>query len=113
MVADTDTVNQSAFHFALNPIPVTDGESLWAAGRVPRDVTGISYRLPGGRDVAATINGAGYWMLKDHKAAPGITGGDVNDLPPVEVTISRASGKQTFTLKFSEQTMCNQVSHGC
>jgi len=87
---------------------------LWAAGRVPDDVTGISYRLPGGRAVGATITSAGYWMLKYHQGEPGITGGgDVKDLPPVEVRVSRAAGDQTFMLEFSERTMCNQVSHGC
>ena len=113
LVPDSDAIRASTFHFALNPIASPGGESLWAAGRVPADVTAISYRLPGNHEVAATISASGYWMVKDHRSDPGYGEEKVDDWPPVVVTVTRPSGTSTFTLKFSEETMCNQVSHGC
>ena len=112
--ADTTLVNAASFSFALNPIAVIGGESLWAAGRLPADVTKLSYRLPGKRDVAATIGPDGYWMMKFHQDGSSLDSAeDVRDWDPVVVTVSRPSGDQRFTLKFSEKTMCHQVSHGC
>ena len=54
-IADTPAVRKSAFFFALNPIGDTGTASLWAAGRVPVDVSAITYRLPGEREVAARM----------------------------------------------------------
>jgi hypothetical protein len=115
VVADTPTLRKSAFSFAVNPIGSTGAQSLWAAGRVPADVSSITYRLPGNRDVRATIDDDGYWMLKHHSAdGEGIgTEENVADWPPVVVTVARASGTQRYTIGFSQETMCRQVSHGC
>jgi hypothetical protein len=109
---DSGTVARSSFYFALNPIEAT-GESLWAAGKVPSDVSAISYRLPGGRDVPATINKNGYWMLMFHSTTTLIAEGNVADWAPVVVTVTRPSGTETFSISFTEETMCRQVSHGC
>lgn len=114
LIADLPVVRKSAFSFAVNPIGTTGAQSLWAAGRVPDDVSAISYRLPGNRNVAASIDD-GYWMLKHHSGSGrGIgTEEDVTDWPPVVVTVTRASGTQRYTIDFTEETMCRQVSHGC
>lgn len=114
-IPDTATVKKSAFFFAVNPVGFSGAQSLWAAGRTPADVSAITYRLPGGQDVAATINAEGYWMLKHHSAAGEDIGpaGNVAEWPPVVVTVTRASGDQRHTITFGEETMCRQVSHGC
>jgi hypothetical protein len=109
---DAGTVAKPSFFFALNPIEAT-GESLWAAGKVPTDVSAISYRLPGGRDVPATINRNGYWMLMYHSTTTQIAEGNVADWEPVVVTVTRPGGTKTFSISFTEETMCRQVSHGC
>ena len=105
----------TAFSFAVNPIGSTGASSLWAAGRVPTDVSAIGYRLPGDQDVAATIDDQGYWMLKYHTAAEKDIGSQdrSSDWPPVQVTVTRPSGTTRYSIEFSEETMCRQVSHGC
>ena len=101
-----------SFYFAENPIEATGGSSLWAAGRVPSDVSAITYRLPGNRDVAARIENDGYWMMMFHTDGDLAEGG-VQDWPPVVVTITRPSGTQRITIPFTEKTSCRQVTHGC
>jgi hypothetical protein len=96
----------------VNPIELA-GESLWAAGKVPNNVSAITYRLPGGRDVPATINRNGYWMLMYHSTTTLIAEGNVADWEPVLVTVTRPSGREKFSISFTEETMCRQVSHGC
>jgi hypothetical protein len=111
---DTGTVAKSSFYFAVNPIGSTPAASLWAAGKVPTDVSAISYRLPGGRDVAATIDNNGYWMLMYNSGTTPIAdGSNVADWEPVEVTVTRPGGTKKFSISFTEETMCRQVSHGC
>jgi hypothetical protein len=109
--ADMATVAKPSFYFAVNPIGET-GSSLWAAGKVPADVSAISYRLPGGRNVPATIDHNGYWMLMYHSATD-IATGNVTRWEPVEVTVTRPQGTEQFSIPFTEKTMCRQVSHGC
>ncbi len=109
---DIATLAKPSFYFAVNPIGA-NGASLWAAGKVPTDVSAISYRLPGGRSVAATIGHNGYWMLMYHSATTDIAPGNVTRWEPVEVTVTRPGGTETFSISFSEKTMCRQVSHGC
>jgi hypothetical protein len=111
--AGTSVINKSAFYFALNPIGDSGGSSLWAAGRVPSDVSAITYRLPGKRDVAARINDDGYWMLMFHTDSADLVEGNVADWPPVVVTITRPSGTRRLTIPFTVETMCRQVTHGC
>jgi hypothetical protein len=115
LIPDTPTVRRSAFFFAVNPIGDTGASSLWAAGRVPTDVSAITYRLPGDREVAATISERGYWMLKHHSGSGESIGSEESsrDWPPVLVTVTRPSGTQRYTIPFTEETMCRQVSHGC
>lgn len=36
----------------------------------------------------------------------------IEDWEPVIVTVTRTSGQERFTIPFTEETMCNQVSHG-
>jgi hypothetical protein len=111
---DSGTVAKRSFFFAVNPIDGTPGASLWAAGKVPTDVSAISYRLPGGRDVAATINRNGYWMLMYHSDTADIgPESNATDWEPVVVTVTRVRGTETFSISFTEETMCRQVSHGC
>lgn len=109
---DTADLAKSSFYFALNPI-VDTGESLWAAGRVPRDVTGISYRLPGKRDVAAEIGADGYWMVMYADEQAYLDEGDVADWDPVVVTVVGGTGTRRHSIPFSVDIMCRQVSHGC
>ena len=113
VVPDSTGLRTSSFYFALNPIAANDGVSLWAAGRVPSDVTGISYALPGGRDVAAEMDKDGYWMVKFHLDGADLASGNVSGWDPVVVTVDRPGGPKTYRLPFSETSMCNQVSHGC
>lgn len=111
---DTGTVAKRSFFFAVNPIDGTPGASLWAAGKVPTDVSAISYRLPGGRDVAATIDRNGYWMLMYHSDTANIgPESNVADWEPVVVTVTRPRGTEKFSISFTEETSCRQVSHGC
>jgi hypothetical protein len=114
-IPDEPVLRKSAFSFAVNPIGSTGASSLWAAGRVPTDVSAIGYRLPGDQDVAATIDDQGYWMLKYHTAAEKDIGSQdrSSDWPPVQVTVTRPSGTTRYSIEFSEETMCRQVSHGC
>ncbi|MET1004383.1 MAG: hypothetical protein ABWX96_02475 [Propionibacteriaceae bacterium] len=111
--ADSTSLTAKAFYFAQNPIDATAGASLWAAGRVPQDVTKISYRLPGDRDVAATIDRDGYWMVKYHVDGADIAEGNVSTWDPVVVTVTRPGETLTYRIPFTEKTMCNQISHGC
>ena len=114
-IPDAPSVRKAAFSFAVNPIGSTGASSLWAAGRVPNDVTAITYRLPGGEDIAASIDPRGYWMLKHH-TAPGTGIGSQersSDWPPVQVTVTRPTGATRYSIPFTEETMCRQVSHGC
>lgn len=113
MEADTTKINKAAFLFALNPIAKPEGESLWAAGRVPTDVTKINYRLTGQRGVEAEISEGGYWMVKYHQDGRIGEPEDVSDWDPLVVTVTRPNGTQTFTLPYDVDTMCHQVSHGC
>lgn len=112
---DTPALRKSAFFFAISPIGATGASSLWAAGRVPTDVSRITYRLPGGRQVPATIDDDGYWMVKHHSAPGEDIGSEDNsqDWPPVVITVTRPSGTQRYTIGFTEETRCRQVSHGC
>ncbi len=111
--ADSTKINRAAFLFALNPIAKPEGESLWAAGRVPTDVTKINFRLPGRRDVEAQITKDGYWMVKFNTDGRIGDREDVSASEPLVVTVTRPSGPRTFTLPFDIHTMCHQVSHGC
>jgi hypothetical protein len=114
IVPDSTTLKKSAFYFAVNPIGSTGNESLWAAGRVPKDVTAISYRLPNGEDVAATLNPDGYWMIKHHTSGgKQLAEGNSLDWDPVVVTVTHPSGRERYTIEFKSNNMCNQVSHGC
>ncbi len=115
VVSDKRSTATSSFWFATNPIDATEGASFWAAGRVPANVTGITYVLPGGVRVPATIAADGHWM-----AMYSVDGKDLApqentaDWDPVKVTITRSSGAPImYTIPFDDKTMCNQVSHGC
>ena len=108
--ADRRTTGRSSFYFAHNPIEATGGSSLWAAGRVPSDVSAIAYRLPGKRDIAAKIEDDGYWMVMFHTDSE-LADGRVQDWPPVVVTITRPSGTQRITIPFTERDLCRQVTH--
>lgn len=115
VVDDTPAVTDAGFAFALNPIDTRAGAALWAAGRVPAGVTGISYRLPGDQEVTAELTDGGYWMVKatrrDDRGIDRSTPARTWD--PVVVSVSQPSGDRSFSLRFTEETMCNQVSHGC
>lgn len=111
--ADVSKISKSSFFFALNPIETSGGSSLWAAGRVPTDVSAITYRLPGNRDVAATIDDDGYWMLMYHTDGADIAEGNVATWEPVVVSVSRPAATEKFTIRFNVDSMCKQVSHGC
>ena len=115
IVPDRAAATKSSFSFAVNPIGDTGAESLWAAGRVPKDVTAISYRLPNGVVVPAKLDRDGYWMIKYHTATgePLDDEENVKDWESVIVTVTRASGTERFRIPFTTKTMCNQVSHGC
>jgi hypothetical protein len=69
----------SAFRFAVNPIDPTEGSAFWAAGRVPTDVTGISYVLPAGVLVPATISADGYWIAMYHVDGRDLADGNADD----------------------------------
>ncbi len=114
IVPDSTVLKKSAFYFAVNPIGSTGNESLWAAGRVRRTSRAISYRLPAGEEVAATLSSDGYWMIKHHTTGgKQLAEGNSLDWDPVVVTVTRPSGRERFTIAFTENSMCNQVSHGC
>jgi hypothetical protein len=114
MVSDKPTTAESSFWFAVNPIDATGGSSFWAAGRVPGDVTSIEYVLPGEKSVPAQISADGYWMAMYHVDGKDLAQGTVSTWDPVRVTIKRSSGAPiTYQIPFEENTMCNQVSHGC
>jgi hypothetical protein len=106
-------VNQRSFYVALAPIVETEGESIWASGRVPTDVTKITYGLPGGQVVDAKLNKEGYWMFMFHSSGSTVAPGKVEDWPPMTVTVSRPSGDRQFTIRLSKKTMCNQMTHRC
>jgi hypothetical protein len=111
--ADRSKISKASFFFAVNPIDISGGSSLWAAGRVPTDVSAITYRLPGNREVAATIDDDGYWMLMYHTDGVDIAEGNVATWEPVVVSVIRPAGTEKFTIKFNIDSMCKQVSHGC
>jgi hypothetical protein len=48
-----------------------------------------------------------------HTDSGDLAEGGVQDWPPVVVSVTRPSGTQRFTIPFTEQTMCRQVTHGC
>lgn len=113
VTADKASVSKSSFTFAMNPIEATNGTSIWATGRAPDDVSKISFRLPDGRDVPATIDSNGYWMMKHHVNGADLATGNVADWAAVVVTVTRPTGTTTHRVKLNENTMCNQISHGC
>jgi len=115
VVKDRQTTAKSSFYFAINPIEATEGASFWAAGRVPEDVSAITYVLPGGVSVAAEISDTGSWMAMYHVDGKDLgVEADVSDWDPVEVTITRRSGPTIhYEIPFDDETMCNQISHGC
>lgn len=115
VVADKRSLARSSFFFAVNPIAATDGASFWAAGRVPADVTAITYVLPGGVEVPAALGEDGHWMAMYAVNGRDLDVGDVADWKPVQVLIVR-TGDETpirYEIPFDDETMCNQVSHGC
>lgn len=79
----------AAFGWALNPIGAK-GESLWAAGYLP-DTTLISYGLPDGSTVNATVSKAGYRMVKTHRPGAFDTEENVDDWLPVTVKVTRSA----------------------
>jgi hypothetical protein len=113
VTVDSSALSTASFFFALNPIAANDGVSLWAAGRAPQDVSKITYALPGDRSVVAQIAEDGYWMLKYHVDGAELAPGSTSDWPAVVVTVERSSGTRTYRIPFTEESMCNQVSHGC
>ncbi len=114
VVADRATIAKSSFWFAVNPISATEGSAFWAAGRVPTDVTAITYELPGNVTVPASLGKDGSWMAMYHVDQADLATGDVSTWDPVRVTITRRAGDPVvYKIPFGQQTMCNQVSHGC
>jgi hypothetical protein len=114
VVPDKRTTAESGFWFAVNPIDANGGSSFWASGRVPAEVTSITYVLPSGDKVPAVISAEGYWMAMYHVDGKDLAAGSVSTWDPVRVSIKRSSGAPiTYAIPFNEHTMCNQVSHGC
>jgi hypothetical protein len=114
VVPDKRTTAESGFWFAVNPIDANGGSSFWASGRVPAEVTSITYVLPSGDKVPAVISAEGYWMAMYHVDGKDLAAGSVSTWDPVRVSIKRSSGAPiTYPIPFNEHTMCNQVSHGC
>ncbi len=114
VVPDKRTTAESGFWFAVNPIDANGGSSFWASGRVPAEVTSITYVLPSGDKVPAVISAEGYWMAMYHVDGKDLAAGSVSTWDPVRVSIKRSSGAPiTYAIPFNEHTMCNQVYHGC
>ena len=114
IVPDKASTARSSFWFAVNPIDATDGTSFWAAGRVPADVTSITYRLPGGVTVPADLSPTGHWMVMHHVDGEDLSSGKVSTWDPVQVRITLGSGEVIrYEIPFNAKTMCNQISHGC
>ncbi|MFT4164439.1 MAG: hypothetical protein QM650_04285 [Microlunatus sp.] len=78
VVADRSTIAKSSFRFAVNLISATEGSAFWATGRVPADVTAISYALPGHVTVPATLGADGFWMAMYHVDLADLATGDVS-----------------------------------
>lgn len=107
---DEPSLDEEAFHFALQATPDGD-DALWAAGRVPSDVTEITYALPNGDAVDAVIDN-GYWMVM-YPGDQAMGSGDPSEWDPLRVTISAPGGDTVHEIAFTPETMCNQSSHGC
>lgn len=109
-VSDQPSTDKESFHFALQTAP-DDQETLWAAGRVPDDVTAITYALPNGDEAEAVITD-GYWMVMYSDDEP-LGTGDPATWDPLRVSVTSTSETVTHAIEFTPETMCNQSSHGC
>lgn len=110
-VTDNPATAKKLFAWATNPI-VPNGESLWAAGHLP-GATRIAYTLPDGTVASATISPNGFWMVKTQTATAFDQQENNADWKPVTVTVTRHGRTTTYTIPWTEQTMCHQISHGC
>lgn len=103
--------SKSTFSWAHNPIG-EQGETLWAAGRLP-GVESITYRLPDGQQVPATIGSGGHWLVMARTATAFDTEQNVSDWAPVVVEVTVKGTTTTHRIPWTEESGCNQVSHGC
>lgn len=108
--SDRPSTDKDSFHFALQTAP-DDRETLWAAGRVPDDVTAITYALPNGDEAEAVITD-GYWMVMYSNDEP-LGTGDPTTWDPLRVSVTSTTETLTHEIEFTPETMCNQASHGC
>ncbi|MFX4271138.1 hypothetical protein ACQBAR_11060 [Propionibacteriaceae bacterium Y1685] len=112
-MADQPTTTAESFYFALQPTPDMRKSTLWAAGRVPDDVSKITYALPNGKSVDATIT-EGYWMVHYvGTMSNDEIGADPSAWPPLKVTVVQGGQSTTHEIQFTTETSCDQSSHGC
>lgn len=85
---------------------------FWAAGLLPADVGGISYKFPDGKTAHAVVNGP-FWLMQHSFDKPWEEGKDLNR-PKVKVTLTGKDGSvlRSFDLEWGAQT-CAHVNHGC
>lgn len=105
-------VAPETFAVAANVSPDYTGELVWAGGKLPHGVTGLTFAFPDGHREQAVVQD-GYWAM--HYLAPEAftePGQPVTGTDPITVTLHGVGGRVTLTLPWGSLT-CNQVSHGC
>ena len=104
----------AAFTLANNLIPINGKqyEYYWAAGRLPVDVTRITYAFPDGRTTSAVIQGK-YWLMQHQTTTPWKEGSPT-PTTQIKVTLYGADGQplRDFLMNWGEDT-CAQLNHGC
>jgi hypothetical protein len=108
----TPPATAHTFEVANNLIPIKDKQYdyFWAAGRLPKGITRITYAFPDDTSTDAVIKGS-YWLMQHQNKVPWREG--VVPTTRVKVTLSTAAGPvKSFDLTWGVQT-CAQITHGC
>jgi len=108
----TPPLTADTFAVANNLIP-TNGQQydyFWAAGRLPKGITKVTYVFPDDTTTDAVIKGS-YWVMQHQNKVPWHEGA----VPTTQVIVRlfNARGLVTsFDLQWGKQT-CAQITHGC
>jgi hypothetical protein len=103
--------------FAVSGLVFTDNGPMYdyyfAAGVLPRGVTGVSYTFPDGVTRPATIAGR-FWLMRYEESKPRPPTESDLDQERIKVTLYGAGGSvvRIHRLAWGEQT-CAHINHGC
>ena len=112
LMIGTPPATADTFAVANNLIPIKDKQYdyFWAAGRLPKGITKITYAFPDDTGTDAVIKGS-YWLMQHQNKVPWTEG--AVPTTRVKVTLSTAAGPvKSFDLTWGVQT-CAQITHGC